>query len=135
MSPTYTGFLTIAERTMNIDLGSGELCLRHGEPIRIARAPGLRVSCVAGMIWITVAGEPSDVFLSPGQSWRINGQGLALIESIGAGRVRLEMTRPAGGAGQWLAWFARRAATAGSRVCPASFSRTGRAASAPGFPA
>jgi hypothetical protein len=126
-----------AERTMKIDLGSGELCLRHGQPIRVTRAPGLRVSCVAGMIWITVAGEAADVFLAPGQSYRIKDQGLALIESIGEGRVRLEIAPPASGAsgaGRWLAWLARRAARTDCGVRPAPFSRTGRAASAPGFP-
>lgn len=122
---------------MHIDLGSGELCLRHGEPLRLARASGLRINCLAGNIWITVAGEPADVFLMPGQSYRIKGQGLALIESIGAGRVRLEMARPAGNAARWFNWLPRPTATASGNAFfrPALLSRTGRAASAPGFPA
>jgi len=120
---------------MKIDLGSGELCLRHGQPVRIVRASGLHICCVAGMIWITVAGEAADIFLAPGQRYRIKTRGLALIESIGEGRVRLEMTPPAGSAGRWLAWLALRAATTGRKLRPAPFSQTSRAASVPSFPA
>lgn len=113
---------------MKIDLGSGELCLRHGDPLRLVRAAGLRIECLAGEIWITVAGEAADIFLMAGDSYRIAGQGLALIESIGDGRVRLAMARPASG---WLTRQVRQQNTAGA----AELSRTDRAASAPGFPA
>lgn len=117
---------------MHIDLGSGELCLRHGEPVRLTRAAGLHIGCLAGTIWITVAGEPADVFLMPGHSYRIRGQGLALIESIGEGRVRLENVRQAGDTAGWFKWLVQRTATPGGS---APFSRTGPAPSAPGFPA
>jgi len=128
MPPAYTAAMTPTERSMKIDLGSGELCLRHGVPLRVVRAAGLRIDCLGGKIWITVAGEAADIFLMAGDSYRIDAQGLALIESIGDGRVRLAMARPAGG---WLARLVRQKNAAGTTV----LSRTGRAASAPGFPA
>lgn len=128
MPAAYTADVTNTERPMKIDLGSGELCLRHGQPLRLARASGVRVDCLAGNIWITVAGEPADVFLMAGRSYRIEGRGLALIESIGEGRVRLTVPRPADGG--WLARLVR-PKNAGGTV----LSRTARAASAPGFPA
>jgi hypothetical protein len=118
-----------AERTMKIDLGSGELCLRHGEPLRLVRAAGLRVDCLAGNIWITVAGEPADVFLRAGECYRIKKRGVALIESIGEGRVHLEMAQPA--AAGWVDRLLRQQPPVGG----IELSRTGRAASAPGFPA
>jgi hypothetical protein len=128
MPPAYTASMTNTERSMKIDLGSGELCLRHGVPLRLVGAAGLCIDCQGGKIWITEAGEAADIFLMAGDSYRIAGQGLALIESIGDGRVRLAMARPNGG---WLAKLVRPKNTAGALV----LSRTGRAASAPGFPA
>ena len=120
--------MILMECGMKIDLGSGELCLRHGMPLRLVRAAGLRIDCLAGNIWITVAGEAADIFLMAGDSYRITGQGLALIESIGNGQVRLAMARPPGG---WMRKLVRQKHAAGAMV----LSRTGRAASAPGFPA
>lgn len=75
---------------MKIDLGSGELCLAHNQPLSLRDACGLRVVCMAGTIWLTVDGEAGDIFLRPGQSHRIASDGLALVESIGSGRIRLE---------------------------------------------
>lgn len=79
---------------MKIDLPAGEICLSDNSPIRLSAARGLRVTCAAGTLWITVTGEDGDIFLQPGQSHRIRSNGLAIIESIGAGKVRLEAPPP-----------------------------------------
>lgn len=75
---------------MEIDLRSGEVCLQHNQPVRLSDAHGLRVICTAGTIWITEPGETSDIFLNAGQSYRICCDQLALVESIGSGKIRLE---------------------------------------------
>lgn len=75
---------------MKIDLKSGELCLSDNHPICLRQARGLRVISTAGTIWITVTGEPGDIFLEPGQTYEVSGNGLAIIESIGNGRIRLK---------------------------------------------
>jgi hypothetical protein len=75
---------------MKIDLGSGELCLADNHPLSLREARGLRVVCMAGTVWLTVEGEAGDIFLRAGQSYRIASNGLALLESIGGGRIRLE---------------------------------------------
>ena len=81
---------------MEIDLKQSELCLAHNVPIRLPAARGLRVTCTAGVVWLTVAGEAGDILLLPGQSHVVRGRGLALLEAIGSGRVRLEKAcRPA----------------------------------------
>ncbi|MCM8598863.1 MAG: DUF2917 domain-containing protein [Candidatus Accumulibacter sp.] len=81
---------------MDIDLKQSELCLAHNVPIRLPAARGLRVTCTAGIVWLTVAGEAGDILLQPGDSHLICGRGLALLEAIGSGRVRLEKAcRPA----------------------------------------
>ena len=75
---------------MKIDFRSGELCLTNNHPMRIEEANGLRIVCTAGVIWITVNGEAGDTFLRPGQSHTISCDGLALIESIGDGKIRVD---------------------------------------------
>ena len=79
---------------MKIDLKSGEVCLNDKHPICLRQARGLRVTSTAGTIWITVTGEPGDIFLGPGQTYEVNSNGLAIIESIGNGRVRLKKPAP-----------------------------------------
>lgn len=74
---------------MEFDLGGGEICLRDNHPIRLQQARGLRITCTAGIIWLTVSGVPGDVFLQPGETHELAGNGLALIESLGSGRIRL----------------------------------------------
>jgi hypothetical protein len=78
------------EKAMKIDFRSGELCLTNNQPLRLEEARGLRVVCTAGVIWITVDGEAGDTFLHPGQSHIISCDGLALIESIGDGKIRVD---------------------------------------------
>lgn len=72
---------------MKIDLGGGELCLAENRPLRLQAARGLCIRCTAGMVWITVAGEPADVFLGAGDSYRIPGDGDVLVEGVGSGRI------------------------------------------------
>lgn len=121
---------------MKIDLGFGELCLQNGDPLRLTHASGTRLRCVSGILWITQAGEAGDIFLAPGQSHLIDSKGLVLIESIGAGRIRLEIQPRRGTARRWLAW-AGQLTTSRKKLIPrpAAFNRTDRAASVPGFPA
>ena len=75
---------------MKIDFRSSELCLTNKQPMRLEEACGLRVACTAGVIWITVNGEADDTFLRPGQSHTISCDGLALIESIGDGKIHID---------------------------------------------
>ncbi|MEN9480856.1 MAG: hypothetical protein RLZZ298_2251 [Pseudomonadota bacterium] len=77
---------------MKIDLRSGEVCLQDSQPVRLNGARGLRVTCTAGTVWITQTGVTEDIFLQPGQSCRVCNDALALIESIGSGKVRFEQS-------------------------------------------
>jgi len=85
---------------MQIDLRSGEVCLQDNQPIRLSGARGLRITCTAGTIWITVNGEAEDIFLTAGQSYQVGSNALTLVESIGSGRVRLEKARRFAALGQ-----------------------------------
>ena len=75
---------------MEIDLRSGELSLEDNQPVRLHGAHGLRITCTAGVIWITLTGVSEDIFLHPGQSCRVANNRLTLVESIGGGKVRFE---------------------------------------------
>lgn len=88
--------------TMKIELRSGEIDLPADRPIRLNRAQGIRLRCITGTIWITVAGQTEDIFLSPGESWQIAGNGLCLIESIADGRFRLELPHRMSWLKKWL---------------------------------
>lgn len=79
---------------MKIDLKSGEVCLKDNQPICLRQARGLRVTSTSGTIWITVTGETGDIFLAPGQTHELRSNGLAIIESIGDGRIRLKRPGP-----------------------------------------
>lgn len=75
---------------MDFDLYNSELCLAHNAPIRLMSARGVRICCTAGCVWLTVEGEAGDILLAAGESHLVHGRGLALLESIGSGRVRFE---------------------------------------------
>lgn len=79
---------------MEFDPGAGEICLRDNQPVRLRRARGLRITCTAGTVWLTVSGVPGDIFLQPGETHQLAGNGLALIESLGNGRIRLHKPKP-----------------------------------------
>lgn len=75
---------------MNPQSHRHEICLTHNTPVRIPSPRGVRVTCTAGVLWLTVEGESGDIFLTAGDSHLIGARGLALVEAIGYGRARLE---------------------------------------------
>lgn len=74
---------------MKFTPSSDEVCLSDSRPVSLRQARGLRVTCTAGIVWITVTGESGDIFLTPGQCHQISRNGLVIIESIGSGKIRL----------------------------------------------
>jgi len=76
---------------MDIDFRSGELCLQHNRPIRLSDARDMDIICTDGKIWITADGEAGDTFLNSGESFRVRSTGRVLVESLGAGKIRLVM--------------------------------------------
>ena len=77
---------------MDLDLYKSELCLTDNAPIRLLSARGVRITCTAGLVWLTVEGEAGDILLAAGQSHVVRGGGLGLLEAIGSGRVRFDKT-------------------------------------------
>jgi hypothetical protein len=79
---------------MEIGFDSSEFCLQENRPLRLRRARGLTVRCTAGILWITSHGENADIFLHAGESCHLTSNQLTLVESVGNGRVCLEMPTP-----------------------------------------
>ena len=82
---------------MKIDVARSEFCLQERHPLPLEDARDLEVECAAGTVWITQPGEPDDVFLQPGETFRIRSNGRVLVEAIGCARVRIRAVprRPA----------------------------------------
>lgn len=74
---------------MNISLAHAELCLSPGRAVRLNRAQGWIVSCLSGDVWITEPTDPEDRFLKSGESYRIQRQGLTLLEGLTTARIAL----------------------------------------------
>lgn len=121
---------------MFISLDCSELSLKNGQLLRLSQAAGVTIRCLAGTIWITSPGEIEDIFLDTGMHHVIRSPGLVLIESVGDGRVCLESPGPGHEANRWSGLLIRlmKRAWQALRRKP-GISRTGRAASATGFPA
>lgn len=75
---------------MEIELKSAEFCLKDNHPLSLRSANGLHITCTDGILWITMAGESEDIFLTASQGYRVNGNGLVIIESIGNARFQLD---------------------------------------------
>lgn len=65
--------------------------LEDNKPVRLRHAAGLRLTCTEGIAWITFHGEPEDLMLAAGQSAAVPNNGLALMEAVGRGRIRIAL--------------------------------------------
>jgi hypothetical protein len=74
---------------MWLSLKYGTIPLADGRLLAIRGARGVEVECTTGRVWLTVEGQPGDILLGPGERSLITGQGLALVEGLPAGAVRL----------------------------------------------
>lgn len=75
--------MLISLRNMVIQLAEG-----RGLPFRDAR--GVCLECTEGLVWLTVEGQPDDFLLARGERLRIESNGLALIQGLPSGSVRLD---------------------------------------------
>jgi hypothetical protein len=74
---------------LKIDRSSLRLVLDAGELVRFDAARGVEVACESGRLWITEEDQARDVFLDEGQSVRLSGRGVALLEAVRQTRVRI----------------------------------------------
>jgi len=53
------------------------------------QAQGIYLECTEGKIWLTVEGQPGDFLLAKGERVRIESNGLALVQGLPSGSIRL----------------------------------------------
>jgi Protein of unknown function (DUF2917) len=57
--------------------------------VRVSAAPGARIDCLEGCIWVTVDGDRRDVIVEAGGSFAFDRRGRALVHALERARVRL----------------------------------------------
>lgn len=68
-----------------------DFVLHENHPLRFSKARGHRIECMFGTVWITAYNELEDHMLTQGQVYVVPNNGLALVEAIGQGKVRIHM--------------------------------------------
>lgn len=74
---------------MNIEPESAELRLPRGAFLRVQDGRDLVVALREGFLWITRPGWGRDVLLGGGQSYRIDADGLVLVQATQPSRLAL----------------------------------------------
>lgn len=75
---------------MQFKHASAEFVLKENHPLAAVHARGVCIRCTEGRIWITVSGQPEDIFLDAGASWICDGDGLLLIDALDRAQVVIE---------------------------------------------
>ena len=74
---------------MLMSLGNMVIQLNEGKRLAFRDARDMHLECTEGMVWLTVEGQPGDFLLAKGERMRIKSNGLALIQGLPSGSVRL----------------------------------------------
>jgi hypothetical protein len=68
--------------TLSTKPHSQHVSLAQNTPMILTHARGVELCALAGMVWITEAGEAGDGFLRAGERYRIRDQGLVVLEAV-----------------------------------------------------
>jgi hypothetical protein len=74
---------------MEVLLSTLPLQLPRGGTLRLEAARGVSVRVRSGRLWLTEQGLPDDVFLGPGDAWRLCGNGRVVVEADATSRFEL----------------------------------------------
>jgi len=74
---------------MNHDLVAGARRLDKGTLLRLASAPGERVECLSGVLWVTQDGDPRDVVLEAGDAFDFDRPGGSVVSALADSRLLL----------------------------------------------
>jgi hypothetical protein len=72
----------VQEVKMRMEIDQGPIRLARRQIVRILEGTGRRVCVQQGSVWITEAGEPSDIVLEPGRCYSLKHDGLALVTGL-----------------------------------------------------
>jgi hypothetical protein len=76
-------FVTVKKEIgMNLELEQDGLCLKPKKLLKLRDAGGHTVVCQSGALWLTQHGDRRDVYLGPGESFRLDRNGLTLVQAL-----------------------------------------------------
>ena len=78
---------------LQLHFSSAQLQLAPNRPLRLSGAAGTRLRAVAGVVWVTMDGDPLDRVLEAGDSLLIESSGPVLVTALG-GRSALAVCAP-----------------------------------------
>jgi hypothetical protein len=61
---------------------SRSLRLSRGQALRLRDGAGSTICACEGRLWITEENRPSDVVLTPGECYRLQSGGIAVVEAL-----------------------------------------------------
>ena len=68
---------------MQIELGSGALRLAPNQTLKVVDGAGSTVCALQGTLWVTEENQLRDIVLEPGDCYRLQHRGTALVNSLG----------------------------------------------------
>ena len=79
---------------MNIELSQNGFCLKPNQVATIRGGRGKTVVCHSGSVWVTQVGDPRDVILNAGESFRLDREGLAVVQALEPGAISIAQAKP-----------------------------------------
>ena len=68
------------------DLNATAIQLRKGEIHRIQNGLGQRIEALSGCLWLTIDNDLRDIFVSPGEGFRVDRGGDTLLSAMADSR-------------------------------------------------
>jgi len=68
---------------MQIELGAGAVRLGPNQTLKVVDGAGSTVCALEGAVWITEESQVRDIVLEPGNCYRLQHAGIALVNSLG----------------------------------------------------
>ena len=90
---------------MNIEFNQNGLCLKPNQLVKVRGGLGHSIVCDSGSVWVTQVGDPRDVILSAGESFRLDREGLAVIQALEPGAISIAQAEPQTPATMLAAWL------------------------------
>jgi Protein of unknown function (DUF2917) len=79
---------------MNLELNQDGLCLKRNQVVKVRGGIGHSIVCDSGTVWVTQDGDPRDVILNVGGSFRLDRDGLALVQAFGPAAISIAQPEP-----------------------------------------
>lgn len=83
-------------RVMRRSVANEIIQVVEGERLAFRAARNQRLECTAGRVWLTIEGQPGDFLIAQGGQVNIESNGLALVEGMPFGAIRLVRDAPCG---------------------------------------